>query len=354
MPVWACLDALVEHAPKLQDLHVQTTLTPACLSTIPRMSNLQCLSLLCKGLRDVRFLHALHVLKHLKKLVISFEDSATFVISSLPKASTAQALPALIELNVSVPPQQISPLLSIFKEHSLRRLEIRTPPKRSILEGPPQPDPIPDPEMWAKALQDIPIRFPYLTHMTVGFQRDRMDMTAPGLFPLFEPLLDLRELENVNLDFPWLFFTDDDFKKIALAWPELCTLRLAGSVGTPIATVTALQSFAIHCPKLHGISLQFDARQLPPTTIEDAPISFSKVKLLDTQDSPVDSALSVARHIDRIFPSIKTIQSSRQGELWGEVGDLIRVLKAVRMDQKARDHALMKRVRSTRRAGPLD
>ncbi|KAG5641327.1 hypothetical protein DXG03_005484 [Asterophora parasitica] len=350
--VLACIDALVEEAPKLLDLQVQANLAGACLSTIPRMAELRRLSLLSNGMRDIRFFHSLSVLEHLKSLAITFEESAAVTNSLSPQVSAPRALPALTDLDVSVSPQQIAPLLSIFKDHPLERLEIRTAIRPFSLDGPRLPDVTPDPSLWIKALQDLPVRFPHLKHLTVGYHYyggRRVDMTAPGQFNLFEPLLELHELESIHLDFPWLFFTDSEFQKVASSWPELSSIRFAGSIGTPTATIAALQSFAIHCPKLQGISLPFDARQLPPTTVEDAPVSFSRVKTLDTQESPVESALSVARHIDRIFPNIKTIQSSRNGDLWGEVGDLIRVLKAVRMDQKARDFALMKRVRSARR-----
>ncbi|KAG5650175.1 hypothetical protein H0H81_000449 [Sphagnurus paluster] len=346
--VWACLEALVDAAPQLRTLHVQTTLTEASLSSFSRMSDLRELSLICPGIHDLRFVHKLSSLEHLNSLRITFDKSST--ISSPLRPPKSPAFPALTNLDLSIPPLQISQVLSIFNNHFLERLEIRAATS-AMTRAHEQIDP----DMWARGLRGIPTMFPHLKHLTLGYYGDQYgDILASGLFPLFEPLLELRKIETIRLEFPWLLFTDDEFKKIALAWPELTTLRFAGSNGMPVATIAALESFAINCPKIVGLSLAFDARVLPPTTVDDAPVSFSRVRTFDTQESPIESPLSVARHLDRIFPHIKTIQSARNGGLWAEVGDLLRVLKAVRTDQKARDLVLMKRLRSSRRMSTLD
>ncbi|KAG6852086.1 hypothetical protein H0H87_010985 [Tephrocybe sp. NHM501043] len=252
---------------------------------------------------------------------------------TVPPAGS-RCFPALKILDVCVSPAHIAFLLKPFKRHPLQRLELRQPLDTAQNDS-----------AWAQAILQISTKFQSLKHLTmVASGMDPSPSTA--LFHTFEPLLSIHGLESVNLDFPWLLFSDEQFKQMASAWPELSTLRLSGSAEAPNASIASLQAFSMECPKLHGLSLPFDARRLPPT--DELPVSSSRLKSLDTQYSPVDNALHTARHLDRIFPKLKTIQSNNNQRIWTEVGDLLRTFKAVRTDQKARDFELMKRVNSAR------
>ncbi|KAG6864099.1 hypothetical protein C0993_009409 [Termitomyces sp. T159_Od127] len=335
--VWTCLDALPEISPGLQKLHVQTRLSQASLKAFSRLSNLQNLSLFNTGIQDLSFFYSLSTLEHLESLTISGFEEPTSVVTPLPSTWTARPYPALRKLDITCDtPSKISVLFQIFKHHPLQRLELRqarSPSSDFDLSS-----------AWPQVIRDISSKFYSLKSLTIFGPINGFSIP---LFNIFEPLIDMHEFEAVHLDFPCLLFSNADLHKLASAWPGLVTLRMAGSSGTPNATIEALEVFAVRCPKLHGLSLPFDARQLPSMT--DLPVSFSRMKTLDAQDSPIDSALSVARHLDRIFPNLKTIQSTLNNRIWSEVGDLLKTFKAVRMDQKARDFEVMKRARSTRR-----
>jgi len=181
--------------------------------------------------------------------------------------------------------------------------------------------------------------------LTLGYLGNRYIVAAPPAFYLLEPLLQLSTLETVHLSFPWLLFSDDDFQRIAAAWPELYSMSFKGSIGTPNATIISLQFFAIRCPKLHSLSIPFDARRLPLTAVDDTPVSFSGLKALTTQDSPIESPLSVAQYLDRIFPNVKSIQPGSHEELWEQVGGHIKTLRMAQKTQ-TRDLERMQSVQS--------
>ncbi|KAG6909764.1 hypothetical protein DXG01_015480 [Tephrocybe rancida] len=306
------------------------------------MNNLQNLSLLNTGAGDLSFFYTLAQLEHLETLQLSDFEEPTSVLLPLVDggALTYRPFPALKHLDINLPPAQLISLLKIFKQHPLQRLELRHY-KHATPNGPDTSS------YWAQVLRSVAGKFYSLKNLTMASTSAEVEDSFLSN-NIYEPLLDMRGLESVNLDFPWPPFLDADFKKMASAWPELSTLRLAGlATAAPKATFAALEVLAMGCPKLHGLSLSFNACQLPSS--DDTSVSCSKVKTLDAQHSPTDNALFTARHLDRLFPHLKTIQSTVQQKIWGEVGDLLRTFKAVRMDQKARDFQTMKRARPARR-----
>ncbi|KAG6835713.1 hypothetical protein H0H93_015399, partial [Arthromyces matolae] len=337
--VWAVLQAVPHRAPSLQRLHVQTSLSKASLNAIFEMSNLRVLSLFGTGLQDLGFFHSLSTLQQLESLTISgFAEPTGF---STPRTSIilpSRPFSALKKLVIEVAPSHIRSLFSFLKHHHLQQLELRSAGHDDVVE-------VDLASHWPQAIETIGQNFRYLKNLAIISSAD--DRSLPPSFSIFEPLLDMHDLESVHLVFPCLLFSNDEFKKMAGAWPELQTLRMAGSTGVPNVTVEGLQAFAV-CSKLHGLSLPFDARKIPVGDGDQA-VSFSKLKTLDAQHSPIESASAAARQLDRIFPSLKTIQSAVHQNIWGEVGDLLRLFKAVRTDQKARDFHLMKRGRFTSR-----
>lgn len=341
--VWACLEALPETSPGLQKLLVQTRLSQASLKTFHRLSNLQTLSLCNPGIHDLSFFYSLSTLEHLESLTISGFKEPTSVVTPLTSTWTTRPYPALRKLDImSEIPSKFCVLFKIFKHHPLQRLELRQSSRSQSAES----------ELscaWPQVIRDISSKFYSLKSLTIF---GPINGPSPPSFNIFEPLLDMHEFESVHLDFPCLLFSNADLHKLASAWPGLITLRIVGSSGTPNATIEALKAFAVGCPKLHGLSLPFDACQLPG--INNLPVCFSKMKTLDTQDSPIDSALSVARYLDRIFPNLKTIQSALNERIWSEVGDLLKTFKAVRMDQKVRDFEVMRRARLARHISTVE
>ncbi|KAG6871537.1 hypothetical protein C0995_003473 [Termitomyces sp. Mi166 len=338
--VWACLKALPETSPNLQKLLVQTSLSQASLNAIPRMTNIQNLSLIDPGIHDLSFFYSLSTLEHLESLAISGFKEPTSIVIPLTGTWTDRPFPALRKLEITSVASKIPILLRIFKHsHPLQQLELRQS-SRNLSAGSDLST------SWPQVIRDISSKFYSLKSLTMIGPTSN-DPSLP-LFNVFEPLLDMHQFELVHLDFPCLLFSNADLQKVASAWPGLTTFRMAGSQGTPNATIEALEAFAVGCPKLQGLSLPFDACQLPSTD-DHLPISFSKLKTLDAQNSPIDRKLSVARHLDRIFPNLKTIQSTVHESIWSEVGELLKTFKAVRMDQKARDFEVMKRARSSAR-----
>ncbi|KAG6840117.1 hypothetical protein C0991_008877 [Blastosporella zonata] len=297
------------------------------------MTNLEALSLIGKGNTDAGFLSSLSALEHLHTLKFDIDDSEIDHADSNRPLPSSSFFPSLRTLEVFGPPPRIANSLAIFEEgHPLRQLKWES----SSLG--PQID-VPDLALWTSATRTIALKFPYLHDLKLKILTPR-NFLSPAQAYFLEPLLELNFLEVLHLQFPWLSFSDAEFERMAVAWPHLRSLRLLGSSGIPKATISSLQSFAIHCPNLHSLSFAFDARQFKlPSPSVDEPISFSKLHTLDVQDSPVDDSLLLGRHLDRIFPNIIGIEGTDNPKIWAEVLTTINNLLLARSDQRAREEA---------------
>ncbi|KAH0580225.1 hypothetical protein H2248_001744 [Termitomyces sp. 'cryptogamus'] len=337
--VWPCLEALPDTSPNLRTLLVQATLSPTSLKAFPRMSNIQCLYLLNARIHDLDFFYSLSKLEHVKLLVISgFEEpTATITTLKVTDAWTAQPFPALRKLVItSDAPSVFSVLFEIFQHHPLQLLDLHPQSLRidhTLVASNLSTE-------WSQVIRDISSKFCSLKDLTIVGSTNG---TQAPLFTVFEPLLGMHEFELIDLDFPCLPFSNADLQQVASAWPKLIKLRLTGSQGPLNATLEALMAFAVGCPKLQDLSLEFDASYTP--SMGDVSIFSNELKTLDVQNSPIHSALSVARYLDRMFPNLETIHANDCNSTWSEVGVLIEMFRAVRMDQKARDAGVMERAR---------
>ncbi|KAG6908988.1 hypothetical protein DXG01_002477 [Tephrocybe rancida] len=329
--ICTCLQVLSVSAPRLRVLSVQAVLARESLCMFSRMSQLEDLFLIGKGNWDPSFLTSLSSLQYLHTLKFEIDDSVATYTPSRGRTPPPSFFSSLRILEVFGQPWQTTASLSIFPAHPLRHLVLSTPHQRAS----------PELGIWALAAQDIASKFRSLQHLELLCTVWDGALTPPALpdFAILEPLLELKGLELVRLEFPCLFFSDSEFEKTAAAWPNLRSLQLSGSSGIPNATIASLQSFAVHCPSLQSLSVAFDARKVPAPGAASAaaPVSFSKLESFAVQDSPIDTILSIGRHLDRLFPSLHTIEASAHQDTWADVKSLVDTLQLARMDQRARD-----------------
>ncbi|KAJ7447467.1 hypothetical protein FB451DRAFT_779082 [Mycena latifolia] len=174
----------------------------------------------------------------------------------------------------------------------------------------------------------------HLTSVTVHLGTlltTRFDLTDTARFTTraetIEPLLVFPNLAHVSLTSAIGFCLDGEFlQAMARAWPKIESLALSRSYPAPTAdevqhpatfsppsyaTILSLASFARHCPLLHFLQLPFDAQNMAQTrSPEPRPVQ-TVLTALHVLDSPLDDAMAAARFLSSIFPSLITIETSR-------------------------------------------
>ncbi|RDB16616.1 hypothetical protein Hypma_002865 [Hypsizygus marmoreus] len=333
--VWTFMDALTdsEKYPYLENLNVQALLTPPSLLSLSRIPNLRDLTLFGVGVNDLGLFAALSELQKLASLSIEFRGSSSFVTRH--KVQPATAFPALETLSLSIETRHVPPLLKFLPHDKLKKFGIIAAAGTSGTRQ--------EKLNWLKIFETIGSRFSG-SMKSLDFTVDHSLMSQTAIeasdcdFQMFQPLRDMPELEEVLFHlFPWMSFSDEGYKALAAVWPKAQKLAFPPSP-TPIATFISLQYFALTCPALRYLCLSFDACNLPPIASDNLPLSSHTLEQLDVLSSPVADERSAARHIDRLFPSLKQLSFTpvQNNEKWQQVTALLPILSAVRGDQSAR------------------
>jgi hypothetical protein len=137
---------------------------------------------------------------------------------------------------------------------------------------------------------------------------------------------------------------DDDVRRLVMSWPKLILLNLDHT----FISLSTLRIIAEKCPELRylhaGIQLEFST--IPPFEssskslrhkLEILSVPAERVESVDDDDDPftqtLECQIQVARHLDFIFPHLKSIKVQRDVEIWPNIYDLVKLCKNVRQVQ---------------------
>ncbi|RDB17269.1 hypothetical protein Hypma_001953 [Hypsizygus marmoreus] len=128
---------------------------------------------------------------------------------------------------------------------------------------------------------------------------------------VIEPFFELRKLREFffNPAVP-IDFCDKDLLVVAKAWPEMEMLKLDGksSIDTPRATLAALQSFALWCPKLRSLCLHLGVAHV----LSSPRVMSHRLHHLTIYPNIDGDPVVIARYIDALFPSLLSVTSQHR------------------------------------------
>ncbi|KAH9851795.1 hypothetical protein C2E23DRAFT_732244 [Lenzites betulinus] len=170
------------------------------------------------------------------------------------------------------------------------------------------------------------------------------------------PLLDFKQLVTLIIDITCVYTLDDVLcDTIARAWPHIESLYINLVTESPVdhinlPSVRALSSFAMHCPVLKGLGLNFNGARW--STLEEfnadqaqeavyGPLacraSSSTLVTLSIcySPGPITRPEYMAAFLARIFPTLERILEC-DDESWQSVQSLLVLFKGVRQDERLR------------------
>ncbi|KAJ7620830.1 hypothetical protein DFH06DRAFT_1060397 [Mycena polygramma] len=143
-----------------------------------------------------------------------------------------------------------------------------------------------------------------------GQENCRINCHSLGILSCFSELTILCIMSPVgfNLD-------DDAIETLAAAWPLLEDLALETTImSAPVQlTFRALRSFALHCPRLKSLDIEFDATSNPPSSADEHVVQ-DTLDMLWVGSSPISKPGRVARYLSRLFPNLSHIYTVREDE----------------------------------------
>ena len=152
-------------------------------------------------------------------------------------------------------------------------------------------------------------------------------------------LKDVQEMQDFQLLGWGLENTDDDVRHLVMSWPKLTTFGLY-SLQTCISLST-LRIIAENCPELRHLSIRLDTSTNPPFDISSKSLRHNLEVLNQSvlaEVNPSDAItrttlerqIQVARHLDLIFPYLKSINAQRDDTTWSSIRDLVKLCQDAR------------------------
>ncbi|KAI0715672.1 hypothetical protein C8T65DRAFT_643659 [Cerioporus squamosus] len=246
------------------------------------------------------FFNLLSRLPNLRYLNCMLPDIPDF--SSLARDSVSPPFPALQDLCITVAPHSYSEFSKIVRLHSVHTAWLLL--SRVV------------------AVHQLPLLFSAirtqfspsaLTTLTIS-NADRTGTERLTVVPAhISPLLDFRRLIRLDLKVNWELRLDDQAcADMAHAWPRIQYLKLASANPSAdnvhsLPTLAGLVPFAIHCPHLEDLCIQFSALDIQHTTSLPRRSERPSLQYLDVECCPISHPDRVAAFLARTFPELTSL-----------------------------------------------
>ena len=149
----------------------------------------------------------------------------------------------------------------------------------------------------------------------------------------FMLLTDLYEMETFHLLRWRMEDIDDDVGYLAKSWPKLITLKVLPSDQT-FMSLSTLRIIAESCPDLRHLSVLLDS-SIPPFDGSSKGLDH-KLEVLtlgrDFNQIPLEYQIRMARHLDSIFPHLKSIERHSGDATWSII-EVIKLCQDLRRGQ---------------------
>ena len=140
--------------------------------------------------------------------------------------------------------------------------------------------------------------------------------TFPKLLKL---LKHLHNMETFCLD--WRIKSLDDLKSLVKSWRKLRTLNL----NQTLVTLRTLRRIAEYCPELRHLHIRLSTSTIPPFPSNNLCHNLEVLTVGPSSESQtmLDCQIKVTRHLDLIFPYLKSIEVQPDDVFWCGIRDLV-------------------------------
>jgi hypothetical protein len=319
--VGSLLATIACEVPSLKRLILWGGLSGQSLAYVAQLKNLQELELLGLGLTiEPQFIEQLGTLMYLKNIFLDLQGSP---YGAFP---TRGGFHALKHLSIIAWFSLVEGILTDVSSE-LASLAVTAPP------GPPLQG---WPHDCTSLLTMVSQRWPTsLTSITVDHIGPWDDETLP--MTVISPVFRLSNLQRLRVDNFVLSVTDEEIRQFAAAWPSLKSLHLPfdHDPSVPKPSLTAIYTLANHCPGLKVLHIPLTTASIPPLSDYKPTTHYLRSLSIGSHNTQLglQDSLLVARHLDRLFPELKTLEHlGRDLDMWDKILTMMQTFRAVRLD----------------------
>lgn len=316
---------LVFRAPALRLFSLaRVTMAPKALDLLSRLRNLQSLELIhlnnnvADGLDPLEGLDAV--------LLPGFTDTSLCLPITVT-TNLVRSLPSLSRLNflsINVDAVEACPNLGLFSCLNVLRvfgmassiypfLSTVNAPNLEVLMLINEPD-THNADSWISIAGCVSLVASQWEHTLLRFSiiRELEDRTYPRapLLEVLDPLLRATSLKCLEIEAGDYFsLSDDDILKLALAWPDLYSLRIVQVAGDPKPSIVSLGVIATHLRALSELQLPVDCSVHPPeiltSVLSSHPLVQATLHPIKSQQCDVEALQNQLR---RLFPNLEKFE----------------------------------------------
>jgi hypothetical protein len=150
-------------------------------------------------------------------------------------------------------------------------------------------------------------------------------------------LTDLHKIQTFRVKDWWMENMDYDVRHLAMSWPKLTSLILP--VHQRPVSLSTLRIIAENCAELRYLQLQLDISTIPPSSTSSkslchhlAVLSVGSVDPFLITPTTLDCQIQVTRHLDFMFPYLKSIETHHglRHTTWSGIRELVKLCQDVR------------------------
>ena len=137
----------------------------------------------------------------------------------------------------------------------------------------------------------------------------------------------LHEMQTFRLKGWRMKNLNDSVRRLVMSWPKLKALKLSFSQFVSLST---LRIIAESCPELRHLRIRVDTSSIPPLDISSKSLchnlevlTVGKAHPSITTQTLLESQIQVTRHLDLLFPYLKSIEVLPDDVTWSGIRDLV-------------------------------
>jgi hypothetical protein len=188
---------------------------------------------------------------------------------------------------------------------------------------------------WSRSLKNLVIGA--CSHDGI-VRRYTMYNTFSKCLTLLTVLTGLHEMQSFHLKNWWMENMDDDVRRLVMSWPKLRTLRVHPfnlNHWQTFISLSTLRIIAENCPELRHLHIQLDISAFPPFDTSSKSLRHNLEVLTVRRVRPssntiitqttLECQIQVARHLDLIFPYLKSIEVQHNNVAWSGIHHLVKL-----------------------------
>ena len=186
---------------------------------------------------------------------------------------------------------------------------------------------------WSQSLKSLVIDSSTTTSNSDPLLAQRCAMLKSLILTAFN------EMQTFHLKGWWIKNLNDDVRCLVMSWPKLKSLRvlpLTGNRRRPetFISFSTLRIIAENCPELRYLHIQLDISIVPPFDTSSKSLHHNLEVLTVgkalTDRTSLKCQIQVTRHLDSIFPYLKSIEVQPKGDVtWSGIRDLVHLCQDV-------------------------